>query len=83
MYVHLGPGLCLNDHDIIGIFNREPPSPRGRREFLKRYARRMGPWSAFRMTCPSVMFWPMPCGHRLSFRSCPARPRSGAPEMSF
>ena len=74
MYIHLGRDYVLNDRDIIGIFNLETTtvSPRGR-EFLN-YAQRMGPWSAFRMTCPSVMFWPMPLWTPFIFRSCPARP---------
>ena len=74
MYIHLGRDYVLNDRDIIGIFNLETTtvSPRGR-EFLN-YAQKTGPWSAFRMTCPSVMFWPMPLWTPFIFRSCPARP---------
>ena len=74
MYIHLGRDYVLNDRDIIGIFNLETTtvSPRGR-EFLN-YAQKNGPWSAFRMTCPSVMFWPMPLWTPFIFRSCPARP---------
>ena len=42
MYIHLGRDYVLNDRDIIGIFNLEPPtiSPRGR-EFLN-YAQKTG-----------------------------------------
>ena len=74
MYIHLGRDYVLNDRDIIGIFNLETTtvSPRGR-EFLN-YAQKNGAVSVFRMTCPSVMFWPMPPWTPFIFRSCPARP---------
>ena len=77
MYIHLGRDYVLNDRDIIGIFNLEtttvsPRSPEHSHPLSM--PRRMGPWSAFRMTCPSVMFWPMPLWTPFIFRSCPARP---------
>ena len=74
MYIHLGRDYVLNDRDIIGIFNLETTtvSPGGGN--FSTMPRKTGPWSAFRMTCPSVMFWPMPLWTLFIFRSCPARP---------
>ena len=40
MYIHLGRDYVLNDRDIIGIFDLETTSPRGR-EFLN-YAQKNG-----------------------------------------
>lgn len=74
MYIHLGRDYVLNDRDIIGIFNLETTtvSPGGGN--FSTMPRRTELWSAFRMTCPSVMFWPMPLWTPFIFRSCPARP---------
>ena len=40
MYIHLGRDYVLNDRDVIGIFNLETTTPRGR-EFLN-YAQKNG-----------------------------------------